>query len=374
MTEIGPILHVCESIRGGIASYLDEIGSLQINDFGPQNVKFVVPWDNRHELPNIPDECIIPFTYGKRSAATLANYAGQIHRILRQEHFSLVHAHSSLAGLVTRGFRAMRVFQTPVIYCSHGWSFLMDVTAAKKGFYMFVERALAPFTDSIISISQFEHDWARRIGLPPDRCHLIKNGVGPAHQPQKLDLPASRINLLFAGRLDRQKGADVLLEAMHRLRRQDIHLYIAGEAVLGSAKIAEAKNTTVLGWLSREELDAYYASVDALVMPSRWEGFGLSAVEAMRQSTAVIASDRGALPEIVVPGATGLIIPGDNPAAFASSLENLDKERLRQWGKAGFERQQALFSSPRVHRQLREIYSALSGSPVHTGVSSKKTA
>lgn len=372
MTQIGPVLHICESIRGGVASYLDEIGSLQVAEFGQRNVKFVVPQANRHELPNIPDECVIPIAYSERSAGAFVSYTRQIHRVLRQQEFNLVHAHSSIAGFVTRCFRATGTFRTPVIYCAHGWSFLMDVSTAKRRAYALAERVLAPFADSIISISQFEHDWALRVGLPAERCHLIRNGIGPARRPQKLDLPSSRINLLFAGRLDRQKGADVLLEAMRRLRRPDIHLYVAGGAVLGTAEVTDTENVTVLGWLSREELDVYYASVDALVMPSRWEGFGLSAVEAMRQSTAVIASDRGALPEIVIPGVTGLIVPADDPATLAALLEQLDKECLRQWGEAGFERQQALFSSSRVHDQLCKIYRALIGSSGNAAGSSNR--
>jgi len=359
MKPIFSILHICESIRGGIATYLDEIGTLQIADFGRQNVKFAVPRHDRKELPNIPDECIVQFEYPQRTASTLSSYIKQISRILREEKYVIVHAHSTFAGAVVRLLRAARTFEAPVVYCAHGWSFLMDVSSRRRYAYALIERMLAPFASTIISISQFEHDWALRIGLPPERCHLIRNGIGVAPQPKELRLPASRINLLFAGRLDRQKGADILLEAMHRLHRNDVHLFIAGEAVLGSTKVANSERVTALGWLTREELDSYYASVDALVMPSRWEGFGLSAIEAMRRSTAVIASDRGALPEIVVPGVTGLIVPSEKPEALASVLEDLDKERLLQWGKAGFERQQTLFSSLRVHNQLCEIYSTL---------------
>jgi len=357
--EGGPILHISETIKGGIASYLDEVGALQIDEFGLHGVRFVIPRNSLKELPSIPEECLIPVDYDGRTIANLCSYTIQIFNILKSNRFSLIHAHSTFAGFVTRLLRAGRVFRSPVLYCAHGWSFIMDVSERRKRAYAIVERVLAHFTEAIINISQFEHDSALLVGLPADKCHLILSGVGPTRQQRRLVLPASRINLLFAGRLDYAKGADILLEAMKRLSRQDIHLYMAGEAVLDACAVADAENVTMLGWLSREELDAYYAAVDALVMPSRWEGFGLSAIEAMRQSTAVIASDRGALPEIVVPGVTGLIVPGDDPQTLADLLEGLDKARLRQWGKAGFERQQALFSSSRVHSQLCEIYSAL---------------
>jgi glycosyltransferase involved in cell wall biosynthesis len=355
----GKILHVCENIQGGIATYLNEVGPLQIAERGPGNVRFVIPARSRADLPDIPDECIVPIDYERRSARALSSYMLKVRRILADQRPGLVHAHSTFAGLATRLLRARGVSDAPLVYCAHGWSFLMDVSPLKRRAYAAIERRLARHTDAIVNISHYEHERALELGLPADKSHIVVNGIGPAPDVRPAALPQSRINLLFSGRMDRQKGLDILLAAMERLGDRDVHLYVAGAAVLARATQRALPNVTYLGWLARDALESYYAAADALVVPSRWEGFGLVATEAMRRSTAVIASDRGALPEIVVSGETGLIYSGDDPDRLASALRGPDKATLKRWGLAGRARQRALFSIDRVHSQLNEIYAAL---------------
>jgi glycosyltransferase involved in cell wall biosynthesis len=356
----GRILHVCENIQGGIATYLNEVGPLQIAERGPGNVRVVIPARSRADLSDIPDECIVPIDYERRSARALSSYMLKVRRILAKQRPGLVHAHSTFAGLATRLLRARGVSDAPLVYCAHGWSFLMDVSSLKRRAYAAVERRLARHTDAIVNISHYEHARALELGLPADKSHVVVNGIGPAPAAPPAPLPPSRINLLFSGRMDRQKGLDILLAAMERLTDRNLHLYVAGASVLARETRRTLPNITYLGWLARETLESYYAAADALVMPSRWEGFGLAATEAMRQSTAVIASDRGALPEIVVPGETGLICPGDDPSALADILRGLDKDELKRWGEAGRARQHASFSIERVHAQLNAIYAAIS--------------
>lgn len=236
----------------------------------------------------------------------------------------------------------------------------MDVSASKRTLYRLLERALGRYTDIFVNISRYEFDRSIACGIPAHKSRLVISGIGEIEPTRPIHLPESRVNLLFAGRMDRAKGLDILLESMRDLAASGVHLYVAGEKVLEGTECPLLSNVTYLGWLSREELNSYLAAADALVMPSRWEGFGLAAVEAMRQSTAVIASDRGALPEIVVPGETGLIFPGDDPGALADILRGLNKDELKRWGAAGRARQRALFSIERVHAQLNDIYVAIS--------------
>jgi glycosyltransferase involved in cell wall biosynthesis len=353
------ILHVCESIQGGIATYLDELAPLQIAEFGANNVRFVVPSRSRPDLPNVPNECLIGIDYDRRSARNLLRYAGRVRRIIAEERPTLVHAHSTFAGAASRLLRAAGLAPVPIVYCAHGWSFLMDVRERKKRIYTAAERWLSRYTDAIVHISRHEHDRALRIGIPANKSFLIFNGIGNTLPAPRIDLPRNRINLLFAGRLDRQKGSDIILDAMARLRDVEVHLYVAGDAVHGNAERPILPNVTYLGWVSRDVLDSYYSAVDALVMPSRWEGFGLAAVEAMRQSTAVLASAQGALPEIVISRQTGLLCPSNDPAVWADLLRGLNKAELQRWGQEALERQRQLFSIDRVHSQLCDVYEAV---------------
>ena len=173
------------------------------------------------------------------------------------------------------------------------------------------------------------------------------------------------INLLFVGRFDRQKGLDVLLNAyaQARLHRQDVNLHIVGDSVRGNSDLLyEQANTidgvTLYGWCSLSDVSSLCRSVDVLIVPSRWEGFGLVVAEALREGTPVIVSDRGALPEHIEDEKTGYIIKlSENNVC--KKIISLDKQRLldmRPDCRASFEER---FSSDRLARELTDIFKEL---------------
>lgn len=90
------------------------------------------------------------------------------------------------------------------------------------------------------------------------------------------------------------------------------------------------------GWKEKNELSAYYKNVDAVIVPSRWEAFGLTAVEAMMYSKPVIVSNRGALPELVKPKYNGYIFDMDDDNSLIAILESLNKDSLTELGKNSF--------------------------------------
>jgi glycosyltransferase involved in cell wall biosynthesis len=117
----------------------------------------------------------------------------------------------------------------------------------------------------------------------------------------------------------------------------------------------------MLGWLPRDCLHSYYAAADGLVVPSRWEGFGLVAIEAMRAGTAVIASNRGSLPELVEHGTTGYIFHLDENELdkLEGTLRRLDKNRLREMGAAGARHFEQRFTAETMNRSLLDVYADL---------------
>ena len=114
-----------------------------------------------------------------------------------------------------------------------------------------------------------------------------------------------------------------------------MRLHVIGACVNEDRTEEPASNVNILGWLPRHAIDRYYAAADAVVMPSRWEGFGLVAIEAMRNGTAVIVSNRGALPELVEDGKTGHVFDLDEGdlGNLERLLRGLDKSRLGSDGQ-----------------------------------------
>ena len=96
------ILHVAETVRGGIATYLNELHPHQSASFGPGNVNYVVPSDHRSDLVNIEDDAVTTFPRDGRNAVGLFRMLFAPMRAVRQLRPDIIHLHSSFAGLVVR--------------------------------------------------------------------------------------------------------------------------------------------------------------------------------------------------------------------------------------------------------------------------------
>ena len=161
-------------------------------------------------------------------------------------------------------------------------------------------------------------------GISSEKLRVIRNGI--SWMPPRTARKYPEISIAFVGRHDRQKGLDILLDAISRFPSPRIHLHVIGKAVCGRRREDEARfatpssNVTFHGWLDRKAIVELLRKVDAVVMPSRWEAFGLVAIEAMRAGVPVIASNRGALPEVVQDGVGGYIFDLDDRDALGRLL------------------------------------------------------
>ena len=111
-----------------------------------------------------------------------------------------------------------------------------------------------------------------------------------------------------------------------------------------------------LGWVNNAEIDHYYEQCDAIIMPSRWEGLGLVALEAMRNRKPVIASNRAALPELVSHGINGYTFELEQLEGLRDILMKLDRETLATMGEAGHRIYKEKFSSDRMNEEFVSLY------------------
>ncbi|WP_456679043.1 glycosyltransferase [Bradyrhizobium sp. LM6.9] len=111
------VLHVAETIRGGIASYLNELHPRQQASFGADNVHYVVPSDHRHDLPAVDESQITTFERSGRSISGLFQMLRASMQALDALKPDVVHLHSSFAGLVLRPALAARSEGPRVVYC-----------------------------------------------------------------------------------------------------------------------------------------------------------------------------------------------------------------------------------------------------------------
>lgn len=372
------VVHAAENIKGGVGTYLRDLVVAQRASFGEDSVVAVVPQSQSDILGAPAGVEIVTFDdHGPRWRSTL-RLAARMRAVMtrsrraridsdvassRRVDASIVHLHSTFAGLALRPLlqRIPRAHRPPVVYCAHGWSFDRETSAMSRRLAMTLERALAPACDAIVCISGHEMQLARRAGIPARRLTHIANGIpfeSPPASGAKPAWPDGKRRLLFVGRFDRQKGADIFLEALREL--PDTFAYLVGSAVLGDGGLPELpSNVQTTGWLSAQDLTAFYESADALVVPSRWEGFGLTAVEGMRAGLPVIATRVGGLAEVVDHGVTGLLVEPGSSAALVAAIRGTGTGSLRSMGAAGRQRFIEHFTLDRVHAQLTALYQRL---------------
>ena len=235
-------------------------------------------------------------------------------------------------------------------------------------------------TDAGIAISQSLSQFAVEVeGAPPEKIHTIPYGLDfqrltPHIQKatrqamrQQIGLDAEAVVVGMVCRLVEQKGLSYGLQALARVLPQfpDACCVIAGEGPLRAELEAEAKALGLrdcvhfLGW--RDDVADLMTALDLLLVPSLWEGFGLVILEAMARQLPVIASAVSAIPEIIVQGETGLLVPPRDVEGLAEALAMLlaDRPLRRYLGQNGEDRLEAQFSARRMVDDTVTLYRKL---------------
>ena len=139
----------------------------------------------------------------------------------------------------------------------------------------------------------------------------------------------------------------------------EFDLTIAGAPVRGDVPISPDPRINFCGWVVGEELDRLYDSASAVIIPSRWEGFGLVALEAMARGKAVIASNVGGLKYVVKDGMTGVLFDTKNMDETLQYLSIVSEESLREMGSNGRDRYLASFTGRKMNEAILDAYIAL---------------
>ncbi|MEO8695229.1 MAG: glycosyltransferase [Acidimicrobiales bacterium] len=210
------------------------------------------------------------------------------------------------------------------------------------------------------------------VSVPPARWHVAQIGLSEPSTDTDDSDDGRATTVLFVGRLEPRKGIDVLIAAANLLadRGATPHFVIAGndtrilaggltyEQAWRADRVGQsAPDLTFVGEVSDDELRRLYRQADLVVMPSRYESFGLVLLEAMMLSKPVVASAVGGINEIVRPGIDGLLVAPDDPHALAEAISTLDREvdRRRTMGTNGRQRFLDEFTSQRAAQRLAEL-------------------
>jgi alpha-maltose-1-phosphate synthase len=258
-----------------------------------------------------------------------------------------------------------------------------------------VEQTALGMADAVVAVSKGTRDDILHVtSVQPGRVHVIHNGidtslyrrVSETFVLERYGVDPSRPIVLFVGRVTRQKGITYLARAIPMIDASAQVVLCAGApdtpqiaAEMEEAVAAAQRQPGDVIWieemLPREELIQFYSHTSVFCCPSIYEPFGIINLEAMACGTPVVASAVGGIPEVVVDGETGVLVPLEqqsespfeplDPHQFSADLalainRLLGDATLRgQMGRAGRERVERQFGWPAIAQQTADLYASL---------------
>ncbi|WKB35518.1 glycosyltransferase [Terrilactibacillus sp. S3-3] len=194
------VLHVCEYVKGGIATYLKEVIRFQKHDARISEVSIALSRYNSDDIGlEFSDLNVYYYNYKRKSRYFLKAIL-QIKNIINEIEPDVIHIHSTFAGVFVRTIYFFKRKRPKIVYCSHGWSFLMETNILKRFFYGMIERLLTYKTDLIINISKYELLGSLKYRIPQNKSVVIYNGLtSKTKKKENIDikLDEDSINLCF---------------------------------------------------------------------------------------------------------------------------------------------------------------------------------
>ena len=359
---------VFEPPDGGVAEHVAQLARAlpghgwQVTVAGPEEAA-VYPQLERAGVPiaRLPiGRALRPVPY--------ARALGMLAALARRRRPQVMHVHSSKAGAIGR--LAARATGVPVVYTPHCFAFIGPHGARRVAATVSLERALAALTDAIVCVADAERQEAlrRRVGRP-ERLHVVRNGSPEC--PQELE-PDPELAAFAAGGplaacltvLRAQKAVDVFLRAAPRILA---HVPGARLAVIGNGPMRGpleelhrrlGLDERVRFFDFRAPAARQLACLDVFVLPSAWEAFPISILEALACGVPQVATDVGGTAEAVLDGTTGLLCPPSDSRALADAVAELlaDPDRRERMSRASVERHRARFGMGRMVLELLKVY------------------
>lgn len=307
----------------------------------------------------------------------------------------LVHSHTWYANLA--GHLSSLLYAVPHVVTAHSLEPLRPWKAEQLGggyaISSWAERTSYEAAAAVIAVSAAmrEDVLASYPRIDPDRVHVVHNGIDtedwrPVTDPDRvreLGVDPDRPSVVFVGRITRQKGLPLFLRACSALPPDVQIVLCAGapdtpdimtevEGLVGGLRATRDGVVWIPEMLPRRDVVALLTAATAFACPSIYEPLGIVNLEAMACETAVVATATGGIPEVVVPGGTGLLVPIEQAADgtgtpldpdryvadFATALIEVvsDPVRAAEMGRAGRARAIADFSWAAIAERTVEVY------------------
>jgi glycosyltransferase involved in cell wall biosynthesis len=315
----------------------------------------------------------------------------ELAELLAAGDFDVVHTHSAKAGGIGR-MAARRAGVPAIIHTFHGFPFHRFQSVLRRRSYIWLERRLGRNTDHFLAIGTEVAAEAVRLGIaPPDRIRVVASAIdrdvvprsatARANARRLLGVPADAVVVGSVGRLDFQKSPQDLVTAMALLGRPDVFAVWIGDGPFRPkverliARTGLTDRFLLLG--ERSDVPELLAGLDVFAMSSLYEGIPCAVVEAMTCGIPVVASAVNAVPDVVIPGRTGLLSRPGDPEALSRAVGHLldHPAQARRMAREARLHIGQRFDPAELGRDLDDVYrSVLADSPRARQVAGKVPA
>lgn len=293
-----------------------------------------------------------------------------IKRIDKNEKFDLIHGHYAYSdGFIAAIYK--KIFKIPCVLTVHG-NDLVKVFDFKSDFanilLNFFKTSIEKFTvrtvDQIIFVSESLKNTAVSWKTPLNKLNVIPNGVNEIYF-DVIRNPTDNLTLFTLRQHVDKNGLIFAIDAMKSIiaKYPDTHLFILGDGPLKNdliertEKLKLGRNISFEGYLVGNKFDLLFSSTKIMLVPSKYEGFGIVVLEGMAAGIPVIASKVGGIPEIIEDHKSGILVPPQNPEKIAEAVfELMSNDKLYdEISKAGKIRAQE-FSWDKFAKDTIEVY------------------
>lgn len=363
------VLHLITSLdRGGAENYL--LALLSHSDTSRYRMEVAVLRGEGELTPEF-QAAGIPLHHLRARAGVDPFALGRLRRLIKGGSFDVVHSHLFRADLYAAVAIAALGDQRPLLFSTRH----NDDRFFLNPFVGILHYLVSGHQDTIIAISDHVARFTIARGVRyPERVRRVYHGLDPRNEAaesrermlarEELGIPGDAYLVGNVGRLAPQKGQRHLVSAMPLLLEHVpwAHAVIAGGGDLAprlrdlAAELGVSDRVHVLG--PRRDVPAIMQAIDVFAMPSMWEGFGIVLLEAMAAARPIVASRVATIPEVVLDGETGLLVPPADAPALAEALRTLAHDRVlaERLGQAGRARLETRFSLQKMVADTELLY------------------
>lgn len=292
----------------------------------------------------------------------------QLNKVVQEETISLIHCHTPVGGGLGR--LVAKRNHIHVIYTAHGFHFYKGGPVLNWLIFYPIERYLSKYTDILVTINQEDYNLARSF----NNCEIVKiNGVGlntynfsnksvnRKEKCKELGIEDTKFILCTVGELNKNKNHKVVLQALKMIKDYNIIYLICGngnkinDLKRLSRKLGLNEKVKFLG--HRTDINEILSVSDCFLFPSRREGLGMAALEAMSSGLPILVADSRGTREYAIEGKTGFVYKYNDSKGFQQGILSLYKNHDLRKKISSYNKIAALeFDTNNVSSQMEAVY------------------